>query len=301
MSRLRGKGLLALAMCVACGLFAAPAEASFHLMKIREISGSGLGATNDAYVVLQMTSPGQNLVGGHILTVYDEDATTGPSYTFTIPGNVQLADNQRTILIGDTNVAGRDFTWDQLSTAIGAGNFGGAGALCFPDASPPDCVSWGTAFTGAPFIPDHATSFQAALPVTSALRRSISPGCPTLLEATDDTNNSATDFAVVPREPRGNAAAPVEKECDNVAPQTKIKKRPKNRSDDNSPTFKFSSTELYSKFKCKLDKKPFRGCKSPRTYHGLHPGTHTFKVKAIDRDGNVDSTPAKDSFKVLAG
>ena len=35
------------------------------------------------------------------------------------------------------------------------------------------------------------------------------------------------------------------------------------------------------------------------TYHGLDPGKHTFKVEAIDADGNVDKTPAKDKFKKI--
>jgi len=200
---------------------AAPAQAAFHLMKIREISSSGFGATNDAYVMLQMTATGQNQVAGHTLTVYDEDGIGGPSATFTIPANVQYADNQRTILVGDTNVAGRDITWDALSTLIGAGNFGGAGALCFPEASPPDCISWG-GFTGASLLPDGATPVPGPLPITSALRRNITPGCPTLLEPTDDTNLGVADFSLTPREPRGNASSPTEKLCDSSGPTQKL-------------------------------------------------------------------------------
>ena len=52
-------------------------------------------------------------------------------------------------------------------------------------------------------------------------------------------------------------------------------------------------------FKCKLRSQGFRKCKSPKTYRGLDPGKHKFKVEAIDSNGNVDSTPAKDKFKVL--
>jgi hypothetical protein len=62
---------------------------------------------------------------------------------------------------------------------------------------------------------------------------------------------------------------------------------------------KFKSTEACSTFKCKIDHKKFRKCKSPKTYHGLDSGKHVFKVKAIDADGNVDKTPAKDMFKIL--
>ena len=43
----------------------------------------------------------------------------------------------------------------------------------------------------------------------------------------------------------------------------------------------------------------FHKCKSPKTYHGVAPGKHTFKVKAIDADGKLDPTPAKDKFRIL--
>ncbi len=125
-----------------------------------------------------------------------------------------------------------------------------------------------------------------------------------MLEASDDTGNNASDFSIQPRAPRPNAITPPEKSCGGPgnpsgAPNTKIKKRPKNRSHDDSPTFKFKSTESGSKFKCKLDRKKFHKCRSPKTYHHVKPGKHVFKVKAIDADGNVDKTPAKDRFKVL--
>jgi subtilisin family serine protease len=51
------------------------------------------------------------------------------------------------------------------------------------------------------------------------------------------------------------------------------------------------------RFKCKLDNKPFKSCKSPKTYKHLHTGKHTLQVKAIDKAGNV-SKPLKKKFKV---
>lgn len=63
--------------------------------------------------------------------------------------------------------------------------------------------------------------------------------------------------------------------------------------------FKFSSTEAGSAFQCKLDRKPFKPCASPKKYKKLKPGKHVFKVRAIDEAGNADPTPAKRSFKVL--
>lgn len=62
--------------------------------------------------------------------------------------------------------------------------------------------------------------------------------------------------------------------------------------------FGFQSTDAGSTFRCKLDRRPFRACRSPRTYRNLSAGPHTFKVVAIDVAGNVDATPAVIHFNV---
>ncbi|HEX4324122.1 MAG TPA: hypothetical protein VHZ77_05750, partial [Gaiellaceae bacterium] len=51
------------------------------------------------------------------------------------------------------------------------------------------------------------------------------------------------------------------------------------------------------RFKCKLDKKSFKSCKSPKLYKHLRHGKHTVQVKAIDKAGNV-SKAVKKKFKV---
>jgi hypothetical protein len=273
---------------------AVPAQATFHEIKVREVATNPAGA-NSSYVELQMYSQGQNLVGTHQLISYTATGTL--LGTSTIPSNVTNGQNQRTVLIGGPAAPGSpdyvDAVFPTYFSTISAG-----GAVCWETL---DCVSWGN-FSGSLGSPTGTPA--AAIPNGSALRRSICAGNPTLLEAGDDTNNSAADFSLVAPDPHNNASPITEAPCpggggDNDRPNTKIKKRPKNRSDDTSPTFKFKSTETGSKFKCKLDRKKFRKCKSPKTYHGLDPGKHTFKVKAIDADGNVDKTPAKDGFKVL--
>ncbi|HKF81453.1 MAG TPA: right-handed parallel beta-helix repeat-containing protein [Solirubrobacterales bacterium] len=84
-----------------------------------------------------------------------------------------------------------------------------------------------------------------------------------------------------------------------VPPDTKITKAPKAKSSATTAKFKFKSTVAGSSFECKLDKGRFKKCPSPKTYQKLKPGKHVFKVRAIDRAGNVDPTPAKRSFKVV--
>lgn len=85
---------------------------------------------------------------------------------------------------------------------------------------------------------------------------------------------------------------------DTTAPNTKIKSGPSGTTSKQKATFRFASTEAGSTFQCKLDRKPWRSCKSPRTYGNLKEGKHTFKVKATDAAGNTDPTPAKRSWRV---
>ncbi len=86
---------------------------------------------------------------------------------------------------------------------------------------------------------------------------------------------------------------------DKTPPQTKITKGPKAKTSSTTVKFKFTSSEPGSTFQCKLDKRPFKPCKSPKKYKGLKPGKHVFKVWAIDKAGNVDPTPAKKKFKIV--
>ena len=88
--------------------------------------------------------------------------------------------------------------------------------------------------------------------------------------------------------------------ADEDPPQTKIVKHPPQQGTDNQVSFGFKSTEAGSKFQCKMDAKPFRGCETPKSY-GLVNGRHIFKVRATDGAGNTDPTPAVYGFKILRG
>jgi len=81
--------------------------------------------------------------------------------------------------------------------------------------------------------------------------------------------------------------------------QTTITKGPKAKTHSTTVKFKFTASEKGAKFECKLDKKKFKPCKSPKTYKALKPGKHVFKVRAV-KGKNIDPTPAKRKFKVLA-
>jgi hypothetical protein len=88
---------------------------------------------------------------------------------------------------------------------------------------------------------------------------------------------------------------------DQLAPRGRITKHPKGtvrtRNRKASVKFSFSSNERGSTFKCKLDRGPYRACRSSKTYR-LTPGSHTFRVRVTDAAGNVGNT-ARFSFKVV--
>ncbi|HEV7615710.1 MAG TPA: calcium-binding protein [Solirubrobacterales bacterium] len=82
---------------------------------------------------------------------------------------------------------------------------------------------------------------------------------------------------------------------DRKPPQTRLVSHPRPLLITTKPrrrvAFRFSSSEAGSRFRCKLDGQPYRGCVSPRAY-ALKPGRHVVRIVAIDRAGNADRTPA---------
>jgi TolB protein len=59
-----------------------------------------------------------------------------------------------------------------------------------------------------------------------------------------------------------------------------------------SATFRFASDQEDSTFECSLDGATFARCASPQSYDGLSSRAHGLKVRAVDRSGNADPTPA---------
>lgn len=83
---------------------------------------------------------------------------------------------------------------------------------------------------------------------------------------------------------------------DTVAPATRWVKKPAKTVSTRRVTFRFASSEAGSTYLCKLDRGSWRTCTTPRTF-AVKKGTHVFSVRAKDRAGNVDATPATYRFK----
>ncbi len=112
----------------------------------------------------------------------------------------------------------------------------------------------------------------------------------------DDTGDKGKDKG----QDKGKGKEKGKGKADKKAPETTIVKGPRARSHKRTAKFKFVSSEAGSTFQCKLDKKPFKPCRSPKKHKRLKRGKHVFQVRAIDAAGNVDKSPAKKKFRVLA-
>jgi hypothetical protein len=273
--------VLALSFALGAVLAAAqPAAASFHHMKVREVRTAGAAGS---YVELQMWEGGQNLVSGHVIKAYT--ATGAVDHEYAMTGNVGSGTNQKTVLIAGPGYSGpaADFTDASLNLPAAGG------AVCFADSEPPDCVSWGN-FTGNASLPSSAGTPESAGGVTAgkALLRSIAgaTGCATMLEPTDDTNDSAADFSEQDPHPRPNSAAVEETEC--TLPSVIIDTKPATKTNSTSASFTFHSSPAGApEFDCKLDSGEFEACDSgSKNYPGpLAAGSHTFQVKATNASG----------------
>ena len=119
-------------------------------------------------------------------------------------------------------------------------------------------------------------------------------GCETVREADPNDYRSAT--TVVPE-----ATAPPPPPPDVKPPRTTLGKHPAKvvwtTKRHRRVVFRFSSSEKGSHFRCKLDRKPYRACVSPRAYN-LGLGRHVLRIGAIDAAGNADQTPVVYRFRI---
>jgi hypothetical protein len=267
----------------------APASATFHLIKVREVYPAG----NASYVMLQMLELGENQVAGHHLVAYNANGTIADN--FTLPNSVDPnSPNNATILIGGptytTAFPGLANAPDELDPNLNLSPSGGA--VCWIEGEPPDCVAWGN-FTGP--LPSHTPPYAVGSPASpsgvtagKALRRSIAPGCATSLEAIDDSDNSAADFSEQTPNPRNNKTVPTEEDC--TLPSTVIDSKPTNPTKEPKAEFVFHSDPAGAALECKLDTGPFVACihdhEEPLVYPGPLPdGSHTFQVRATNTKG----------------
>jgi Ca2+-binding RTX toxin-like protein len=88
---------------------------------------------------------------------------------------------------------------------------------------------------------------------------------------------------------------------DRTAPATRMLRHPgpvlRTAGRGRSVVFAFRASEAGSLFRCSIDRRPYRRCRSPQAYR-LGTGRHVFRVFAIDASGNRDRSPALFRFQI---
>lgn len=150
-------------------------------------------------------------------------------------------------------------------------------------------------------IPTHNATedFEDAAPVNC---EAIHERAPNSFRPPDTPPAPETSEAVVPPPPTSKPPKVKRPQRqDTTAPRTRIARKPaailfapRSRR---LVTFSFAANEAGSIFRCRLDRAPFRPCRSPRAYR-LTPGRHAFRVYAIDKAGNRDRSPALVKFRI---
>jgi hypothetical protein len=179
-------------------LVSAKASASYHLMKVVEVFAGSAAQPNASYVQLQMYAAGQTFVNTRTLHVYGANGTELTSSSVTFTHDVTNGNDQATILVGTASVAAAFGVTPDFVLPANLDKAGGA--VCWDVL---DCFSWGN-FTGTTV--DTSVSPFAALTADKAARRIITTGTSaTRLDAMDDGNNNAMDFAAVAPDPKNNS------------------------------------------------------------------------------------------------
>jgi hypothetical protein len=251
-SRRTSLGLALVLSLVVAGLTVTSASASYHQNLIREVHDTG---DNGDYVVLQAYAEGQNLLAGKKIVAYE--GGLGPPTSVTL-SNVPNGATQATVLAGDDTVPGADatdasFDLDSLAgTVCLTESDGVTGIDCVAYARQGSIAAFPPAPPASPYFPP--VSIGASNLTGKSIVRSISRGCATLLEAADDTNNSAADFALGAPLARNNASPITESACPPGNPASPTNPAGKTRKRKCKKKHK-RSAEAAKKKKCKKKKR----------------------------------------------
>jgi uncharacterized repeat protein (TIGR01451 family) len=116
------------------------------------------------------------------------------------------------------------------------------------------------------------------------------------------TNSAQVSAATAdPDGSNNNGTATTEVVADEPEPpDTTITGGPSGETTSTVASFTFESSKTPSTFECSLDESAFTACTSPASYDDLAVGAHTFRVRAIDAEGNIDPSPAERAWTVVS-
>jgi hypothetical protein len=85
---------------------------------------------------------------------------------------------------------------------------------------------------------------------------------------------------------------------DTVAPTTTLTMTPPAADNSTMVTFEFMSNEMNVVFECSIDNAAYALCNTRDTFGPIGDGAHSFAVRARDRAGNIDASPAVYAWQV---
>ena len=295
------------------------------------------GCTTDqgsAYVFGGASSPPKLLVKKHVINDNGGETASASDFTITVTGSNPSPASF------PGNETGTEVTLDPGSYSVSESGPGGYAASLSPDCSgtiaageiktctitnddvddiPPDPPTLtdtdpdspandnspnvkGSAEAGSTVRLYNTSDCSGAAATQGAAADLGSPGI--AVSVADDTTTEIRATATDDMGNASNCSAPIAYTEDSTPPETRIDSGPAEGSttNDSAPTFGFSSSEPGATFQCRFDQQAFETCDSG-SYSptpDLADGQHTFEVKAKDRAGNEDPTPAKRTFTVDA-
>jgi hypothetical protein len=213
-------------------------------------------------------------------TIFDNAVDASVSYTtLTLDSSILGSPID---VVGNNGACDITYSSGSSASSNGCGNFDTNAAPQFVDAASGDYQLQST----SPLIDvgDPASPGPGAVDFYGGPRELQGKQCST---ARRDIGAAEYDPGTTPGcPPPPSPPAPTPTPTPTLPPAApKINKQPDKRSDDTTPTFKFSGEVPGSTFRCKLDGAPYRACSSPKTYRGLDVGRHVFRVYAVDPSG----------------
>jgi hypothetical protein len=194
-------------------------RATFHEIKIVEVFAGGGSISPVQYVELQAYTPFQNSVSNHSVIFYNAANTEVGRARFATPPNppVNNGDNQMSLFIATAQAASLFGIAANLTMSAPFIDRSG-GRICWDNL---DCFAWGN-YAGPAGAGGTAvgTPFPALQAGVAAHRRLdiYTLGNPTVLEAQDDTGDSAGNFVAGFPSPRNNANLIGPEDGDGLAP-----------------------------------------------------------------------------------
>lgn len=159
------------------------------------------------------------------------------------------------------------------------------------------------AFDKTPSEISNLTRPEFAFHTSTAVSRltcTLDRGAPVACRSpfTTEVSEGAHTFTVTAHDGMQLADASFEWSVDASPPETQLTLSPPALDGEASATIMFAADHRdVVRFECSLDSAPFATCTSPVRL-SVDDGLHTFRVRAVDRAGNADPTPASTSWAV---